>query len=52
MFEVTDVDPADGTLPTVDGPTVSTYDRLRLIPDRTHNFYPNRGQRLPEGRGN
>lgn len=52
VFEVTDEDPADGTLPSIDGPTVATYDRLRLMVDRTKNFYPNRGQRLPEGRGN
>lgn len=51
VFEVTDEDPAAGTLPTIDGPTVVTYDRLRLMVDRTKNFYPHRGQRLPEGRG-
>ncbi|MCP4539915.1 MAG: hypothetical protein GY832_22475 [Chloroflexi bacterium] len=38
-------------LPTIDGPSAVTYDRLNLIPDRTQNFYPHRGTRLPLGRG-
>lgn len=35
----------------VDGPRVATYISLNLIPDRTRNFYPSRGSRLPLGRG-
>ena len=37
-------------LPTIDGPTVTTYNTLNMIPDRTRNFYPSRGSRLPLGR--
>lgn len=40
----------DAGLPTVDGPRASTYERLNLIPDRTRNFFPARGSRLPRGR--
>jgi len=36
--------------PTVDGPVVTTYERLNMIPDRTRNFYIHRGRRLPIGR--
>lgn len=35
----------------VDGPTIATYEKLNLIPDRTQHFYPNRSSRLPIGRG-
>lgn len=38
-------------LPQIEGPTVATYQRLNLVPDRTHNFYPSRSSRLPIGRG-
>ena len=38
-------------LPTIDGPSVAQYTRMNLIPDRTRNFYPLRGTRLPIGRG-
>ena len=34
-------------LPDIDGPTIATYERLNLIPDRTHNFYSSRSSRLP-----
>lgn len=37
-------------LPSIDGPTALDYERLNLIPDRTKNFYPVRGRRLPIGR--
>ena len=36
--------------PTVDGPTAVVYERLNLLPDRTKDFFPNRGSRLPIGR--
>jgi len=36
--------------PGVDGPTVLDYERLNLLPDRTRNYYPSRGSRLPIGR--
>ncbi len=36
--------------PTVDGPVVTDYERLNMIPDRTKRFYPHRGSRLPIGR--
>ena len=38
-------------LPQIEGPTIATYERLNLIPDRTRHFYPNRSSRLPIGRG-
>ena len=38
-------------LPTIDGPSVAQYERLNTIPDRAHGIYPQRGQRLPAGRG-
>ena len=38
------------TKPTVDGLTVSDYNTQNLIPDRTRNYYPQRGSRLPIGR--
>lgn len=37
--------------PSVDGPTACDYAYLNLLPDRVQNFYPNRAQRLPLGRG-
>jgi phage gp36-like protein len=37
-------------LPTVDGPSARVYERLNLLPDRTRNYYPARGSRLPIGR--
>ncbi len=40
----------DAGLPTIDGPGASDYQRLNLLPDRTKNFYPARGSRLPIGR--
>lgn len=39
-------------LPTTDGPTVTDYDRLNLLPDRVKNFYPSRASRLPTNRLN
>jgi phage gp36-like protein len=41
----------DKALPTIDGPTNATYERLNLIPERTPNFYPFRSSRLPTDRG-
>ena len=41
----------DAGLPTIDGPSTVDYRRLNRIPDRTQNFYPSRGSRLPIGRG-
>jgi phage gp36-like protein len=38
-------------LPAIEGPSIATYERLNLIPDRTRNFYPHRSSRLPIGRG-
>jgi len=38
-------------LPQIEGPSIATYERLNLIPDRTHHFYPHRSGRLPIGRG-
>jgi hypothetical protein len=38
-------------LPQVEGPSIATYERLNLIPDRTKHFYPHRSGRLPIGRG-
>lgn len=38
------------SVPSIDGPTALKYEYLNLIPDRTRNTYPNRGQRLPLGR--
>lgn len=48
LFDV-DVAIAAGR-PTVDGPVVTDYETMNLIPDRTSNFYPSRGSRLPIGR--
>ena len=45
------VDNREAGLPDIDGPTVTTYETLNLIPDRTQHFYPNRSSRLPIGRG-
>lgn len=45
------VDPhEEAGVPDVDGPSVATYNRLQLLADRTKNFYPHRGSRLPRGR--
>ena len=44
------VDNREAGLPDIDGPTITTYERLNLIPDRTQHFYPNRESRLPIGR--
>lgn len=44
-------DNRDAGVPNVDGPTVATYERLNLLPDRTQHFFPNRSSRLPLGRG-
>lgn len=41
----------DAGVPDVDGPSLATYDRLNMIPDRVNNYYPGRGTRLPIGRG-
>jgi len=38
-------------LPEIDGPTVTDYQRMNLLPDRTKNTYPSRSSRLPIGRG-
>ncbi|MDY0170592.1 MAG: hypothetical protein RBS80_28890 [Thermoguttaceae bacterium] len=40
----------DATVPEIDGPHVTTYNRLNLLPERCRPFYPNRAQRLPIGR--
>lgn len=40
----------DSTVPEIDGPRVSAYNRLNLLPERCRNFYPARGTRLPIGR--
>jgi len=40
----------DAGLPTIDGPTATTYQRLNMLPDRVHNYYPHRVTRLPIGR--
>lgn len=37
-------------LPDIDGPTMATYNRLNLVPERTRNFYPHRSTRLPTDR--
>lgn len=37
-------------LPSIDGPTATTYQRLNMIPDRVKNYYPARATRLPIGR--
>jgi hypothetical protein len=37
--------------PTIDGPSSVDYDRLNMIPERAHGFYPRRATRLPIGRG-
>jgi phage gp36-like protein len=37
--------------PEIDGPSAVDYQNMNLIPDRTRNFYPARGTRLPIGRG-
>lgn len=37
-------------VPTIDGPSAVDYSRLNLIPDRTRNYYPSRGSRLPTDR--
>ena len=42
---------ADAGTPSVDGPTAEVYAYLNMLPDRTQNYYPNRAQRLPLGRG-
>jgi hypothetical protein len=44
-------DVVDAGNPTVNGPTALDYRMLNLLPDRTQNYYPNRAQRLPLGRG-
>ena len=49
IFNLTAV--KDATKIDVDGPDVTTYQRLNMIPDRTRNYYPSRGSRLPMGRG-
>jgi len=50
LFGTEDSPQAAAGLPTVNGPTAITYQRLNMIPDRTRNFYPTRKQRLPIGR--
>lgn len=42
---------ADAGAPSVDGPSAEVYAYLNMLPDRTQNYYPNRAQRLPLGRG-
>jgi hypothetical protein len=44
-------DAREAGLPSVDGPTIATYRRLNMLPDRVGHFYPNRSSRLPIGRG-
>lgn len=41
----------DAQLPTIDGPTAVDYNRLNMIPERCHGYYPRRSTRLPIGRG-
>lgn len=48
LFDV--ADNREAGLPTIDGPTLTTYERLNMLPDRTNNYYPGRGGRLPIGR--
>ena len=31
----------------IEGPTIATYTKLNLIPDRTKHYYPTRGRRMP-----
>lgn len=40
----------DAQLPEIDGPSVTQYRTMNLIPDRTKNFYPSRASRLPTDR--
>ena len=40
----------DATVPEIDGPTTSVYNRLNLLPERCTGFYPHRSTRLPIGR--
>jgi hypothetical protein len=49
IFSGLDAQRAAG-VPDIDGPTVATYERLNLLPDRTRNYYPSRAGRLPIGR--
>lgn len=52
LFNLTDdTSHEEAGLASIDGPTVVDYERLNMIPDRTRNFYPHRGTRLPIGRG-
>lgn len=50
LFSIEDAPHPGAGLPTIDGPTAITYQRLNMIPDRTKNFYPARKSRLPIGR--
>lgn len=45
-----DADNLTASLPTIDGPSALDYSRINLMPDRTNNFYPSRGGRLPTDR--
>jgi phage gp36-like protein len=38
-------------LPTIDGPTAVTFQRLNMVTARTRNFFPSYARRLPLGRG-
>jgi phage gp36-like protein len=38
-------------LPTVNGPSLATYNTLNLLPDRANGTFPSRASRLPLGRG-
>jgi hypothetical protein len=51
LFLASPADLVGAGQPSVDGPTAVEYAYLNLLPDRVENFYPNRGQRLPLGRG-
>lgn len=48
--ETLDHNQENAGLPSIDGPTAITYQRLNMLPDRTKNFYPARITRLPIGR--
>lgn len=50
LFAIVGGEHPDAGLPSVGGPSRLDYQRLNMIPDRTKNFYPSRGRRLPLGR--
>lgn len=43
-------DAINGGLPTIDGPTLTTYQNMNTLRVRANRFYPNIGDELPIGR--